>query len=189
MIEQFLLKMDEYQCKAVINERKIKELEARLVKEILVKKNCEELSEQLGCALESVKSLERQVELLEMKSGIPGFDENCAWKIVEEEAMKKKFESFAGADFDLTESAAYDVVESSLIKERIQRVLEFHGTDSSPSEHYANLYAENAQLRERLSQVLKSVSPGCVCTIGNFEGRVSSKDLFDSLFVEGKPAV
>jgi len=169
-ITQLLSQAEQYHFEALVNEKRVKELEAKLEKEVSKRHAHTKTVQKLDNAVDRVKSLEKQLKVqIDMRSQETLADDQLAWSVAEtsslqnrvrelekEVSLQKHFrhydQSVISEPSELNEAVAADAVELSLMKDRIAMDLNFAPSMSGPCEDYAFCVVENYALKAQVEE-------------------------------------
>eukprot|EP00475_Leptophrys_vorax_P038315 TRINITY_DN672_c0_g1_i1.p1 TRINITY_DN672_c0_g1~~TRINITY_DN672_c0_g1_i1.p1 ORF type:complete len:337 (+),score=92.17 TRINITY_DN672_c0_g1_i1:188-1198(+) len=172
VIAQLLNQAEQYHYEALVNEKRVKDLEAKLDKEASKRHAHVKTVQKLENAVDRVKTLEKQLKVqVDMRANETMSDDQLAWSVVEnvglrernaelEQELKYQMHKVRIApevlahDDSLSADVAAAAVEMVLVKDRIAMDLRFAPSETSPCEEYAVCAVENAALKAQISDIV-----------------------------------
>jgi hypothetical protein len=167
VIAQLLSQAEQYNYEAILNEKRVKDLEAKLDKEVSKRHAHVKTVHKLENAVDRVKMLEKQLKVqIDMRTHESLNDDQLAWSVVETNVLRNKVKELQKdvtlnklqkaaivSEVPLDTTSASDAVELALIKDRLAIDLKYEASASGPSEDYAVCVVENFALKEQVREL------------------------------------
>jgi hypothetical protein len=173
VIAQLLTQAEQYNYEALVNEKRVKELEAKLDREVSKRIAHVKTAKKLENTVDRVRTLEKQLKVqVDIRANETMSDDQLGWSVVENSTLRTKVVDLekelahqkhqsriasSGSipvDQSLTEDVAASVLELSLVKDRLAMDLKFSSSESGPCEEYAACAVENHALKTQIQDLV-----------------------------------
>jgi len=173
VIAQLLNQAEQYHYEALVNEKRVKDLEAKLDKEVSKRIAHVKTAQKLENTVDRVRTLEKQLKVqIDIRSNETMSDDQLAWSVIENATLRTKVidlekelahqkhqsriasSGSIPVDQSLTQEVAASAVELSLVKDRLAMDLQFSASETGPCEEYAACAVENAALKTQIQELV-----------------------------------